>query len=97
MKPIAASGNMNPAVLITLWVLLKDGDRAMEVARGLKEGEIFEAEIMFTPTYAVLREHPEFPELLDAIGLTEYSRKNTTKRITSSKRSRPAAKRIPLY
>lgn len=72
VERIAASGKMNPGVEITLWALLKDGDRAMEVARGLKEGEIFEAEIMFTPTYSVLREHPDFPELLDAIGLTEY-------------------------
>ena len=62
-----------PMAEISLWVLLGDGDRAMTVANRLKvDGEIFEAELMFIPQFAVLREHPDFLPLLDAIGLTEY-------------------------
>jgi hypothetical protein len=49
----------------------------MNVARRLQtSGEVFEAELMFIPQFAVLREHPDFPELLDSIGLTEYWREN---------------------
>ena len=62
-----------PVVEITLWALLEEGERAMSVARRLKtEGELFEAELMFIPQFAVLRQHPEFPDLMESIGLTEY-------------------------
>ena len=62
-----------PMAEVSLWVLLGDGDRAMTVAKRLEvDGEIFEAELMFIPQFAVLREHPDFLPLLDAIGLTEY-------------------------
>jgi len=53
--------------------LLNDGERAMSVARRLeKSGEVFEAELMFIPQFSVLRKHPDFPALLDAIGMTDY-------------------------
>lgn len=64
---------ITPSVEITLWALLKDGERAMRVARLLEtDGELFEAELMFIPQFGVLRGHPDFPGLLDAIGMTEY-------------------------
>jgi hypothetical protein len=45
----------------------------MQVARRLEtEGEVFEAELLFIPQFQQLREHPYFPALMDAIGLTEY-------------------------
>ena len=47
------------------------GDAA--VARLLEDnGEVFEAEMMFIPQFAVLRQHPDFMPLMSAIGLAEY-------------------------
>jgi len=70
---LSENGSVSANIEVTLWALLGDGDRAMAVARKLEDsGEIFEAELMFIPQLSVLREHPEFPALLDSIGLTEY-------------------------
>jgi DNA-binding winged helix-turn-helix (wHTH) protein/TolB-like protein len=77
VQQLAVGGRLSAAVEISLWVLLGDADRAMAVARRLKDfGEIFEAELMFIPQFSILRKHPEFPTLLDDIGLTEYWRDN---------------------
>ena len=73
VEKLSASGQLPANAEISLWVLLGDGDRAMAIAKQLEDaGEIFEAELMFIPQFAILREHPDFPALLDAIGLTEY-------------------------
>jgi DNA-binding winged helix-turn-helix (wHTH) protein/TolB-like protein/Tfp pilus assembly protein PilF len=73
VEQLSAGGHLVANAEISLWVLLDDGERAMSVARRLQDsGEIFEAELMFIPQFAVLREHPDFPDLLDAIGMTEY-------------------------
>jgi tetratricopeptide (TPR) repeat protein len=73
VEQIAAGNDLIAKVEISLWVLLGDADRAMEVARRMEDsGEIFEAELLFIPQFSILREHPDFPLLLDAIGLTEY-------------------------
>jgi hypothetical protein len=67
------SGVLPARVEITLWALLEDGDRAIQVARRLElEGELFEAELLFIPQFRVLREHPGFPDLLEATGLSAY-------------------------
>ena len=74
---LAEGDNISPRAEISLWAILGDADRAMNVARRLeKSGEIFEAELMFIPQFSVLREHPDFPALLNAIGLTDYWRDN---------------------
>lgn len=73
VQSLSVRGALPARVEITLWALLQDGDRAMRVARRLEtEGEIFEAELLFIPQFRVVREHPQFPDLLDAIGLTAY-------------------------
>jgi DNA-binding winged helix-turn-helix (wHTH) protein/TolB-like protein/Tfp pilus assembly protein PilF len=73
VEQIAAGNDLIAKAEISLWVLLGDADRAMEVARRMEDsGEIFEAELMFIPQFSILREHPDFPSLLDSIGLTEY-------------------------
>ncbi len=73
VEQLAKGDHLAPRVEISLWAILGDGDRAMQVARRLQNsGEIFEAELMFIPQFSVLREHPDFPSLLDAIGLTDY-------------------------
>ena len=54
---------------------LGDLDGAMRVARLLEsEGEVFEMDLLFIPEVEQLREHPDFGELLDALGITEYWR-----------------------
>jgi DNA-binding winged helix-turn-helix (wHTH) protein/TolB-like protein/tetratricopeptide (TPR) repeat protein len=69
-----AEDNALPArVEITLWAILQDADRAMQVARRLEsEGEVFEAELLFIPQFRIVREHPDFLELMHAIGLQAY-------------------------
>lgn len=70
---LSDAGLLTPTVEITLWVLLKDADRAMKIARMLEgDAEAFPAEAIFIPQFSVLREHPDFPALLDAFGLTQY-------------------------
>ena len=62
-----------PVVQITLWTLFGQLDRAMEVARLLEtQGEIFEAEILFSEDFRVLREHPDFLPLMEATGIADY-------------------------
>ena len=70
----AAGGNLPRNIELTLWALLGQGDNAMDVAWAFLQepGEYFEVEIIFLDEFRVLREHEEFPELLDALGLTEY-------------------------
>jgi DNA-binding winged helix-turn-helix (wHTH) protein/TolB-like protein/Tfp pilus assembly protein PilF len=77
VEQMAESGNLVARVEISLWALLGDADRAIEVAKRLEDfGEVFEAELMFIPQFAIVREHPDFPALLDAVGLTAYWRDN---------------------
>lgn len=55
--------------------VLGDLDGAMSVARLLEsEGEVFEMDLLFIPEVEPLREHPNFGELLDALGITDYWR-----------------------
>ena len=70
---ILAQNDLRPTIEISLWVLLGDADRAMDVAKKMKiAGELFEAELMFIPQFKLLRDHPDFPALLDDVGLTEF-------------------------
>ena len=53
--------------------VLGDLDGALDVARLLEsEGEVFEMDLLFIPQVQPLREHAEFMDLMDALGLTEY-------------------------
>jgi tetratricopeptide (TPR) repeat protein len=62
-----------PVIQITLWVLFGRIDEAMEIAGRLQhDGEIFEAEILFSPDFRALREHPGFLRLMDDIGVADY-------------------------
>jgi DNA-binding winged helix-turn-helix (wHTH) protein/tetratricopeptide (TPR) repeat protein len=55
--------------------VLGDLDGAMNVARLLEtEGEVFEMDLLFIPEVEALREHPDFGNLLDALGITDYWR-----------------------
>lgn len=70
----ASSGNLPKNIELTLWALLGQGDLAMQAAwEFLREsGGYFEVEIFYLDEFRVVREHEEFPDLLDALGLTEY-------------------------
>lgn len=58
---------------LTLWVLLGDPDRAMRMARAsLSESSVFDTELLFIEDFRALREHSDFPQLLEELGLTAY-------------------------
>ena len=67
------SGALPTNIELTLWALLGQGDMAMEAAWTLyEEGEFYEVEIIYLDEFRVLREHEDFPRLLESLGLTEY-------------------------
>ena len=68
------SGSLPRNIELTLWALLGQGDKAMQAAWAfLKEsGGYFEVEIFYLDEFRVVREHEEFPDLLDALGLSDY-------------------------
>ncbi len=69
----AKSGALPTNIELTLWALLGRSEKAMEAAWSLYEmGEFYEVEIIYLDEFRVLREHEEFPELLEALGLTAY-------------------------
>ncbi len=68
-----ADHELAPYVTMTLWALFEQTDRAMEVAMHIAEsGTLYEIEIIYLDEFKVLREHEDFPELLQALGLTDY-------------------------
>ena len=55
------------------WMLLDEVDRALVIARRLeRENGLYETELLFTDEFRAMRQHPEFVEFINAIGLTEY-------------------------
>ncbi len=70
---LSASNLLPENVELSLWALLGETDRAMEVARRLEEiPGLFELELLFIQEFRGLREHEDFPAFAEAIGLTEY-------------------------
>ena len=60
-------------VEMTMWELLDETDRAMQIARRTElEGGLFEQEIIFIDEYRAFREHPEFMDFMEGIGLKAY-------------------------
>ena len=60
-------------VLLTLWGLLGDADHAMKSALAIENIEqAFEIEILFIDGLQSLRDHEDFPLLLEKVGLPEY-------------------------
>jgi hypothetical protein len=66
--------NVIPAgVLVTFWVLAGQADRAMDIAWNLVDDpNYFEIEAIYLDEFRILRQHEDFPRLLDELGLTEY-------------------------
>ena len=67
-----------PYITMIIWALLNEPDRVMEVAMRMAEsGRLFEhesaqVEIIYLDELRVLREHEEFPVLLQKLGLSDY-------------------------
>jgi TolB-like protein/tetratricopeptide (TPR) repeat protein len=73
VSALSESRDVPPNVLLSLWTLFEEYDRAMNVASLLKtQGETFEIEILFSEDFRQLREHPGFLPLLESIGITDY-------------------------
>ena len=67
-----------PYVTMIIWALFGQADRAMDVATQLAEsGKLYEhesaqVEIIYLDELKLLREHEDFPILLEKLGLTDY-------------------------
>lgn len=72
------ANNTLPYVTMIIWALLGQADRVMEVAMNLAEsGKLYEhesaqVEIIYLDELKPLREHEEFPALLQKLGLSDY-------------------------
>ena len=70
---VSSRGEIDLQVEATLRVMLGDTDGALAVAREIaKPGESLEIELLFLPEFMPLRERPEFLELMESLGITEY-------------------------
>lgn len=71
-----SSRNVIPqTALVTFWVLTGQADRAMDMAWQLVDDpSYFEIELLYIDEFRVLRQHEDFPRLLEALGLPEYWR-----------------------
>jgi DNA-binding winged helix-turn-helix (wHTH) protein/TolB-like protein len=73
LTQLSTMGVLPENVEMTLWQLFGQVEQAMAVARRLEDqGGLFELEIIFIDEFAGLRQHPDFPAFVDAIGLTDY-------------------------
>jgi DNA-binding winged helix-turn-helix (wHTH) protein/TolB-like protein/tetratricopeptide (TPR) repeat protein len=66
-------GDLDPRLEISARTLLGDIDGAMQAARSLARPEkFFEFDFLFLPELRPLREHPEFLDLMHALGVKDY-------------------------
>ena len=73
MSQLDADNALPRYILMIIWALLDDDDRAMQNAMAVEEiGQAFELEVLFIEEFRSLREKPDFPQLLENTGLTEY-------------------------
>ena len=75
LQEYSARNEMLPNALVIFWVLAGKADRAMEVAWKLVDDPTyFEIELIYLDEFRILRQHEDFPRLLDELGLTDYWR-----------------------
>jgi DNA-binding winged helix-turn-helix (wHTH) protein/TolB-like protein len=73
LEEYSGRGLIGPTALVTLWALAGEADRAMEMAWKLVDDpSLFEIELIYLDEFSILREHEDFPRLLDELGLTDY-------------------------
>lgn len=69
----SAEDGISPQIEFIVRTVLGDLEGALRVARRLEsEGEVFEMDLLFIPEVQPLREHPDFGNLLDALGISAY-------------------------
>jgi TolB-like protein/DNA-binding winged helix-turn-helix (wHTH) protein len=69
------TGNMPAQIEVVARTTLGDIDGAMQVASLLTNpGEAFEMDLLWIPEFAPLREHPDFMDLMEQLGVAEYWR-----------------------
>ncbi len=72
---LEADGRLASYIVMTIWVLLGDTERAIATAMSVEGiGQEFETgfEVLFSDVLAEVRTHPLFPDLLDKAGLGAY-------------------------
>ena len=70
---IAANAEIELQVEATLRMILGDIDGALAVSREIvTPGAALETELFFLPEFEPLRRRPEFLELMDTLGVTDY-------------------------
>ena len=72
---IMIENRVYPYITMTVLALIGESDRVMEIAMQIAESEtgtFYEIEIIYLSEFKMLREHEEFPRLLQALGLTDY-------------------------
>jgi DNA-binding winged helix-turn-helix (wHTH) protein/TolB-like protein len=75
LQEYSARNEMLPNALLIFWVLAGQTDRAMEMAWKLVDDPTyFEIELLYLDEFRILRQHEDFPRLLDELGLVEYWR-----------------------
>jgi len=69
----AAAKIINPQIELTMRTMLGDTDGAMQIARQLARRDgTYEMDLLFLPELLPLRLRPDFIELVDRLGVTEY-------------------------
>jgi len=64
---------MDPRINVIVRTALGDVDGAMQVAMSLASSDVFfEMDFLFTPELLPLRQHPEFPALMQSLGIQSY-------------------------
>ena len=72
-EPSAQNAIPINTALVMFWVLAGKVDRAMEMAWQLVDDRnFFEIELIYLDEFQILREHEDFPRLLDELGLKDY-------------------------
>jgi len=73
LAQLSGMGALPENIEMTLWQLFGEVGPAMTVARRLEQtAGLFELEIIFIDEFATFRQHPDFPDFVRAIGLTDY-------------------------
>jgi DNA-binding winged helix-turn-helix (wHTH) protein/tetratricopeptide (TPR) repeat protein len=66
-----AAGRIPQPLHFSIWWLLRDTERAITSFDSREKTQ--DIEILWAPESEFLREHPQFPELVEAVGLTEFA------------------------
>lgn len=73
LEELTAAGWFPKTIEVALWNEFGDIDRAMSVARSVEQNPgALELEIVFVEEFKTFRQHPEFADFTEAIGLNEY-------------------------